>query len=263
MFRLTMFMSVVLFVSPAIADSPFLRGRVTDERGRGIEGATVTIHDCVVSCIGNTSRLTDNDGLYVFQAKPGRNEPMLGVSMPGRYVVSITSSGEPLKTLMLNEPRVADIILGTPAEAGISIHGEVPEGWDQRVVLRPKEGGTLLRYEHKPHKGFWSQWVFTMIPRNEPYRVVLIRTPKAPAAESLEEQVRNEPIREQKRIEISSPPISFSSPQRYRVDLEIEASDGDAGTRLVFTSVTDAVEKDRKTETTGHQRSDAIQTSTR
>lgn len=242
---------VAIFVSPAIADTPFLRGRVTDESGRGIEGATVTIHDCLVSCLSSTSQLTGKDGLYLFKVRPGRNEPMLGVSMPGRYVVSITSSGEPLKTRMLTEPSVADIILGTPAEAGISIRGDVPGGWDQRVVLRPEEPGVLMRYEHKPTKGFWSQWVFTMIPRNERFRVVVVRTRKAPPFESPEENAHSEPIREQNRVEISSPPVALSLPQRYQVRLDLKSSEGDDAMQLVFTSIVDALGIDRKNESTG------------
>ncbi len=63
----------VCSITSTLGADPFLEGHVTDEHGRPIEGASVTIADCIGSFCSNTTVLTDVEGYYVFEEKPYRS----------------------------------------------------------------------------------------------------------------------------------------------------------------------------------------------
>jgi hypothetical protein len=61
------FLALVLVQS--VNASPFLQGRVTDEHGRPIEGATVRVWTCYGACFPRGTTLSDSDGRYVFSRR--------------------------------------------------------------------------------------------------------------------------------------------------------------------------------------------------
>lgn len=245
----SMLVSLWIIASPTAYGEHFLEGRVTDEKGRPVEGATVHIADCIGTCFGGVARITDGDGEYVFETKPYRNFPHLTVSMPGRYHKSTHQSGPKLHEVSLDVPRRADFVLGTPAAATIRIEGDVAEGWKRTVLLRASGGSSLHRYDLTGHftRG-WGSWQFEQIPRSEPHHVVVIDQPDFEASD--DRKVMRERQRESERqsIKLISHPISFVDPQRFSVQLEISTDDEIDSSYLEVVSVHDATYAERTTE---------------
>lgn len=75
---------LLLLFTATVNAAPFLEGTVTDELGRPVAGVSVKIWDCVGTCLGGQTVLTDSDGHYVFETKPFRNFPLWDIDLPGR-----------------------------------------------------------------------------------------------------------------------------------------------------------------------------------
>ena len=227
----------------------FLEGRVTDEKNRPIEGATVHIADCIGTCLGGAARITDADGRYVFEHKTFRNVPSLSVSMPGRYHKSTDWKGPKLQEAVTDVPRHADFVLDTPAAATITVKGKVPDGWTQQVLLRAGRDAKLHRYDQTGNyvQG-WDRWSFDIIPRSESYHVVVVQHPAVEPSE--DRKVQRERERESRRqsIEFVSQPIRFVDPQRYDLQLELTESANSKTTHLGVISLKDATYQDRTAE---------------
>ena len=171
------FLFALAFSSVSIG-SPFLQGTVRDETGLPIEGATVRIWDCIGTCFGGDTRITDSSGHYVFEKPTFNNFPSLTVSMPGRYHVSTDYSGPALHAEDTDVPRLAEFVLGTPAAVSVRLDGDAPDGWTQSLKLRASRNVKLHRYDLTgEHSSRWSTWSFDLVPRNEPCHLVIVRKP--------------------------------------------------------------------------------------
>lgn len=236
----------LLFVTPALADEPYLQGQVTDEQGRPVEGASVKIWDCIGTCLGGEVRITDKDGQYTFENKTWRNFPHLAVSMPGRYHASTNQSGPKLSEPDTDEPRRADFVLGTPAAATLDLEGDPPKGWTQKVLLRAGRDVKLHRYDlDGRHVYGWDHWQFDLVPRGELYHVVVVRAPEIEPTDDRKERKKRERASREQRVEIVSAAITFADPQRYRVDLKITDDEATKATFLHVLTVQDATSEDR------------------
>jgi len=226
--------------------APFLEGKVTDEQGRPITGATVKIWDCIPTCLGGKAVLTDQAGHYVFEEKPFRAFPSLVASLPGRYEVSRDEAGPKLHDEATDVPRRVDFVLGTPAEAAVYLKGEVPAGWKQEVSLRSGRDVRLHRYDvDGRHVSGWDYWDFESLPRNEALHLVVAREP-IPAATDPEEARKEETWR--RRIEIISPGFRLPQTQRYDIRAHVERDSAGDSSYIVIDSIRDAVAQDRTQE---------------
>jgi len=225
------------FTQSGFAAPPFLQGTVTDDEGRPIAGASVTVHDCIGTCLGGKTVLTGADGRYVFETKPFRNWPLLDVSMPGRYKVSQTQTGPALTEEATDMPRQADFVLGTPAAATVRITATVPEGWKQRIEVRPGRSANVHRYpERGTEVSGWEYWDFPLLPRNEDSHLVIVREEIPPT--SLDEVPAGKKRRERpKQIEVISPPFVLIDPQRYDIRASLIEDQENGTPRLVIDSI--------------------------
>jgi hypothetical protein len=138
----------LLFSSTSIVSAaPFLEGSVTDEQGRPIAGASVKIWDCLGTCLGGTTVLTDAEGHYIFEKKPFQNSPLLSINLPGRYEVSRVQAGPELQDADSSVPRHVNFVLGIPATAIVRLEGEIPDGWTQTLLIRVGREVKLRRYD--------------------------------------------------------------------------------------------------------------------
>lgn len=233
------------FTQASFAADPFLQGMVTDEEGRPIAGASVTVHDCIGTCLGGKTVLTGADGRYIFETKPFRNSPLLDVSMPGRYKVSQSQTGPALFEDATDTPRQADFVLGTPAAATVRITATVPEGWKQRIEVRPGRSAKVHRYpERGTEVSGWKYWDFPLLPRNEDSHLVIVREEIPPA--SLDDVPADKKRREHpKQIEIISAPFVLVDPQRYDIRASLIEDEKTGTPRLVIDSIKDALWEDR------------------
>lgn len=231
--------------------APFLEGTVTDEQGRPIAGASVRISDCIGTCFGGKTVLTDEEGHYIFETKPFRNSPLLAVSMPGRYEVSREQSGPRLYEPESNTPRIAHFVLGTPAAATVRLEGDVPEGVKQTVIMRPGRGTKLRRYDLSAIQvSGWSHWNFKLLPRREAHHLVVRREAITEESDDPKETEERRRQNWRNRQEIISPAIHLVDPQRYVIRARI-AEDSESETPYItLESVTDAVGIDRTEELT-------------
>lgn len=227
----------------------FLEGTVTDEQGRPVAGASVTILDCIGTCLGGKTVLSDEDGHYVFEQKSFRNSPSLRVFMPGRYEVSRQQSGPALYEPETDVQRRADFVIGTPAAAGIRLEGDPPDGWTQSLSIRAGRDVVLHRYDVTADKSSgWEPWNIDVLPRNEGLHLVVSREPEIEEGLSEEEAKQRRQENWRKKIEIISPAIRLVDPQRYivRATVMTDADTGNAWIRI--DQVTDAVGADRTQE---------------
>lgn len=231
--------------------APFLEGTVTDEQGRPVVGASVEILDCVGTCFGGTTVLTDADGRYLFPEKPFRNYPLLRASMPGRYEVSRRQLGPALHEPDTETPRKVDFVLGTPAAAHVWLEGHAPEGWTQTVEIRSAREAEPRRYPFTPrserHK---NDWGFDLLPRNEPLHLVITRMPVTIESEDPSETRDRRLENWRNRVEIVSPPVRLPDPQCYLLQAKVEFDAASDTSYVVWTSVTDAVSENRTDELT-------------
>ena len=233
----------------AKAEQPFLQGRVTDEKGRPVEGATVYIADCIGTCFGGAGRLTDADGKYVFEQKTFRNSPALSVSMPGRYHVSTDFSGPKLHEADSDVPRQANFVLGTPASLIVRVKGTVPKGWEQVVKLRAGRDAQLHRYDITgTHSPGWNSWSFPLVPRSESYHIVVVHRPRYELTDDPKENRKRRLASRDEEIQSISPPIRLVDTVRY--DVEAQLSEGqEPKTRLVtISAIKDILGNDRTDE---------------
>jgi len=158
--------------------SPFLEGTVIDEQARPIAGASVKIWDCVGTCLGEKTVLTDAEGHYIFKKKPFQNHPHLSIYLPGRYEVSRRQTGPKLHKPDSDTPRRVDFVLGTPAALTVRLDGDVPEGWTQNFLIRSGRDVELHRYDFKStFDSGWKYWNFEPLRRRESFHLVAVREP--------------------------------------------------------------------------------------
>lgn len=240
---------VILSSAAMVNAAPFLEGSVTDEQGRPIEGVSVKIWDCVGTCYGGKTVLTDAEGRYVFPEKPFRNSPLLVASMPGRYVVSRRQTGPALHEPDTDVPRRADFVLGTPAAATVRLEGEVPEGWTQTLTIRAGRDVELHRHDFTTrHVSGWNYYNFQLLPRNESLHLVVVREPVVEEGDDPQETEEGRRENSRKQVEIVSPAIRLPDPQRYEVRATV-TQDAESDTYYItLDSVTDAVGGDRTKE---------------
>lgn len=235
--------------SSALNAAPFLEGTVSDEYGRPIEGAAVRISDCIGTCWGGKTVLSDKDGKYIFPIKSFRNFPHLGVSMPGRYEVSRHESGPKLYEPDSDTPRKADFVLGTPAAALVYLKGDAPQGWTQTLEIRPGKDAKVHRYaESANHVSGWDYWEFESLPRGESLHLVVVREPIPEPSDDPKEDRKRKRKSWRSRVEIVSPPLCLIDPQGYEVKAKVEHDAASDVSYIIFDSITDAVGIDRTAE---------------
>ena len=229
--------------------APFLEGTVVDEQGRPIAGASVKIWDCIGTCLGGKTVLTDAQGRYVFEEKSFRNFPSLAVSMPGRYEVSRKQSGPALDKEDTEVPRRADFVLGTPAAATVRLEGDAPEGWTQTVKIRAGRDAQVHRYDvSADYVSGWDHWNFSLLPKRESLHLVVVREPIVEETDDPKESRERQRQSWRDRIEIVSPAIRLNDPQRYDVRAKVSEDSGSGTSYLLVESVTDALGSDRTAE---------------
>ena len=243
---------LVIFLSVSIVSAaPFLEGRVTDEEGRPIAGATVKIWDCFGTCWGGTAVLSDAEGHYVFEKKPFQNLPNLTVDLPGRYEVSRALTGPALEEQDSSTPRHVDFVLGTPAAAYVRLEGDVPEGWKQTMLIRPGRDIKLPRNDFgtiDDGEGKWGS--FELLPRNETLHLVLVREPIVRPSDDPQETRERQRENWRNRVEIISPPFRLIEPQRYDIRASVAPGTEGAPPSIIVESVSDALGNDRTGELT-------------
>jgi hypothetical protein len=240
---------LVVALSSRLQAAPFLEGRVTDEFARPIAGASVAIADCIGTCFAGKTVLTDEAGHYVFEEKPFRNYPALSASMPGRYEVAREETGPNLFDEDSDSPRRVDFVLGTPAEAEVRLKGDVPQGWTQNVVFRPGRDVKLHHYDFATrHVSGWDYRDCGGLPRNELLHLVIIRQPAVEPSEDSQETKERQAHSREKRIEIISPPIRLTAPQRYRLRANVEHDPASDTYFVAWDSIIDAVGLNRTQE---------------
>lgn len=238
-----------LFASQVNQAAPFLEGQVTDEFGRPIAGVSVKIWDCIGTCLGGKTVLTDEKGLYVFERKPFRNWPSLAVSMPGRYEVSRKQMGPELHEEDAETARHVDFVLGTPAAATVRLEGKAPEGWTQSMQIRAGRDVTLHRYDFKSnYDAGWNEWNFELLPRKESLHLVLTRTPVVEESEDPKETEKRRRENWRNQVEIISPAIRLLHPQRYTIRAKVEQDQATETSFITVDSITDAVGENRTEE---------------
>ncbi|TWT82401.1 hypothetical protein CA13_38640 [Planctomycetes bacterium CA13] len=231
------------------ADSPFLEGHVTDQLGRPIEGATVTIMDCIGTCFGGDARVTDRSGHYVFNDKTFRNWPFLSVSMPGRYHVATDYSGPKLSEDDSDKPRRAEFVLGNPAALSVRVTGKIPEAWTQSIFLRAGRDVTLHRYDLSGDcSDDASRCQFDIVPRFETVHVVIVHRPVVTPSDDPQELRERKRDSQRKQVEVISPGLRLIDPQRYRINLELQSSDEGTSFYVNLVSIVDALGQDRTDE---------------
>lgn len=229
--------------SSIVGADPFLTGRVTDEEGRPIEGATVQMWDCIGTCFRAGARLTDKNGNYTFEKKSFRNLPMLSASMPGRYVADKSETGPGLNKPDTGEQRRINFVLGNPAALTLTLKGDVPEGWTQKVLLRAaKKKQAVYRYDLTGiENSGWGTWRFDEIPRNESYHVVAVRTPIPEPTDDPEEMKKRKQELWKRQVEIICAPVKFENPQRYSLTVNILDHDESKTVHMKIDSFTDVL----------------------
>ena len=245
----------ILFLGAAICcesvavAAPFLEGHVRDEQGRPVKGATVRIWDCIGTCFGGKTVLSDADGHYVFENRPFRNHPLLTVSMPGRYELSRRQTGPRIESSQADVARRVDFVLGTPAAVTLRLNGDVPEGWTQDVLIRAGNDVTLHRYDvDATFSRGYGHWNFDLLPRNESLHFVVVRRPVV--VESDDPKGMRERERESRRaaVEIVSSAVRLTEPQRYGVQASVELDEASSVSFIRLKSVTDVLGEDRTGE---------------
>lgn len=237
---------LLMIVAKASCSAPFLEGSVSDEMGRPIAGATVRIWDCLGTCFGGDTRITDKDGRYRFDQPGFRNMPSLSVSMPGRYHVSTDYRGPALSKTDSAESRTADFVLGTPASVEVRVKGDPPAGWTQAILLRASRDAKLHRYDLTgEHVSGWNYWRIDLVPRSESYHVVVVRQPAIEFTSDKKELRDRKRESGKQKIELVSQAIHFVNPQKYSVQVTIEADHASHSPRLQLTSIKDALAQDR------------------
>ena len=242
----------VALYSTTLDAAPFLEGTVTDEHGRPIEGATVCIADCIGTCLGVKTVLSNKGGKYVFPTKSFRKFPRLSVSMPGRYEASRQAAGPKLHEPDSNTPRITDFVLGFPAAALIYLKGDAPSGWTQTLEIRPGKDAKVHRYAERANyvSGYYDYWSFDSLPRGESMHLVIAREPiPEPSDDPKEAKVRKQQSW-RSRVEIVSPAIRLIDPQRYEVRAKVEHDADSDVSYIVFEWINDAVGADRTAELT-------------
>ena len=230
---------------------PFLKGKVSDEQGRPIVGASVKIWDCVGTCLGGKTVLTDAEGHYVFEKKPFQNYPSLSIFLPGRYEVSRRQTGPELHEPDSSTPRRVDFVLGTPAAATVRLQGEVPDGWTQRLVIRSGRDVELHRYDFQSKIVVGrDDWNFEMLPRNENLHLVVAREPIVEESDDPKDTKERRRQSWRNRVEIISPAIRLTDPQRYDVRATVARDTENETSYIIVESVIDAVGADRTEELT-------------
>lgn len=256
---------ILVLANTSLKAAPFLQGTVTDDNGRPVEGATVTILDCVGTCFGGATRLTDRNGHYLFEDKTFRNWPMLTIAMPGRYEVSRTSTGPELGASDENPKeeetgkgaadkaaaRRVDFVLGTPAAIWLRCKEQAPKGWTQRIHLAPGRETKVRRYDIQAQshsRGLDDHHWFTEVPRNEELHVVVVREPIVEPSD--DPKVLRERQRDswRKAVSIIGPAMRLPDPQRYDINVQI-VPNADSGLDLIrIESIHDALHRDRTAE---------------
>jgi hypothetical protein len=237
----------IFFWSPFVVNgASFLEGSVTDEQGRPIAGASVKIWDCVGSCLGGTTVLTDAEGHYVFGTKPFQNYPLLSIDLPGRYEVSRLQTGPKLEDADSGEARRVNFVLGTPASAIVHLGGDAPAGWTQKLLLRAGRDVKLQRYDSTPD----SNQFFQLLPRNESLHLVVVREPVVKESDDPKETEERRRENWRNEVEIISPPFKLVSPQQYNIRATVASDKKSESSYIMLTSVTDALGNDRTKELT-------------
>ncbi len=238
----------VCSITSTLGADPFLEGHVTDEHGRPIEGASVTIADCIGSFCSNTTVLTDADGHYIFESKPFEYIPVLSATLPGRYEVSRDEIGPELQDPDTETPRRVDFVLGTPAATHVYLPTGSPVGWSQSLMIRRGRMVDRRRYDYRSRNAFRDRSYFDMLPLNEDLHLVLVR--ERTVIETDDSEVAEEQRRENRRtkVEIVSPPFRLTDPQLYEIRARLEVDAGSDTTYIVIESVTDAIGNDRAAE---------------
>lgn len=240
---------VAISWSSILVAAPFLEGTVTDEQGRPIAGVSVKIWDCIGTCRGGRTVLTDADGHYVFEEKPFRNYPSLVVSMPGRYEISRQHTGPELHEPDTDTPRRADFVLGTPAAATLHLEADVPEGWTQSVVFRSGRDAKVHRYDVEGiHDARWSDWDFQLLPRSESLHLVVVRQPVVVPSDDPKETKERRSESWRNRVEIISPAIRLPDTQRYELTAKVDRDDTSGTSYVLWEVITDAIGTDRTEE---------------
>jgi hypothetical protein len=169
--------------------------------------------------------------------------------MPGRYHVSTDYSCPELHAEDTDKPRRAEFVLGTPAAVSLRLDGEAPNGWTQSVTLRASRNVKLHRYNLTgEYTSGWSTWSFDLVPRNEPYHLVIVRKPKVKPTDDKKEMRERERESSRQLVEIASQPIRFVDPQLHSLRAAISTDEASDTTYLSLTSFQDAFGKDRLAE---------------
>ena len=240
---------LLIFSSASVViAAPFLEGRVTDEEGRPISGATVKIWDCVGTCWGGTAVLSNSEGHYVFEKMPFQNFPNLTIDLPGRYEISRVQTGPALEEQDSSIPRQIDFVLGTPAAANVRLECETPAGWTQRLLIRPGRNVKLSRNDFDSIGDDGGKWgSFELLPRNETLHLVVVREPIVEPSDDLRETRERQRENWRNWVEIISPPIKLIEPQRYSIRASVAPG---ATPSITVESVSDALGNDRTDELT-------------
>lgn len=247
--RLVVVWMFSLLIGSTLEGAPFLEGRVVDEEGRPIAGASVRIADCLGTCVGGKTVLTDKDGRYVFKEKTFRNFPALSVSLPGRYEVSREVTGPKLHDPDTEVARKTDFVLGTPAEALVCVKGNVPEGWTQEVVLRSGKDAKMHRYDEVGRRvSGGDSWNFETLPRGESLHLVVIREPIVEKSDDPKVMQERALENTRKRIEIISAGIRLIDPHRHIVEARVEEDAASGTFFIVIESISDAIGSERSQE---------------
>lgn len=243
--KLIVLLGVAFFCQSATAAAPFLEGHVRDEVGRPIKGATIRILDCIGTCLGGKTVLSDADGHYVFENRPFRNHPLLTVSMPGRYEVSRRQTGPAIESAEADVARRVDFVLGTPAALTLRLSGDVPDDWTQDVLIRSGKDVALHRYDvDANYSRGYDFWNFDLLPRNESIHFVVVRRPVVIESDDRKEMRERERASRRAAVEIVSSAVRLTEPQRYNVQASIELDETSGVSFLRLESVTNVLGED-------------------